>query len=130
MSRIFFITLVGFGGLFGSIARYLISVSLSEFKIFSIAFPYGTFAVNILGCFLIGIFYGLSKTFNWFDSSVGLFLITGFCGGFTTFSSFGYENIDLIQKSEYLTFAGYSTGSFVLGLFAVFAGLMIAKYIF
>lgn len=124
------LTLVGLGGLLGSIARYLISVSLSDFKLFSVAFPYGTFVVNITGCFMIGIFYGLSKTYHWFDSSLVLFLITGFCGGFTTFSSFSYENIDLIQRAEYLAFAGYSIASFVLSLLAVIAGLMITKYFF
>lgn len=129
MNRILVLTLVGVGGLSGSIARYLVSTGLKNFQLFAISFPYGTFVVNITGCLLIGIFYGLSKTYGWFNSSLGLFLITGFCGGFTTFSSFSYENIDLIEKSEYLTFVGYSTASFALGLLSVFIGLMIIKYI-
>lgn len=128
MNRVFILTLVGLGGLLGSIARYLISVSLSDFKPFSVDFPYGTFVINIAGCFLVGIFYGFSKTYHGFDNALVLFLITGFCGGFTTFSSFSYENIDLIQRSEYLTFAGCSIAGFVLGLSAVVAGLMMTKY--
>lgn len=120
------IILIGIGGLLGSIARYLAASFFT--KIFSSSFPYGTFIVNIVGCLLIGIFYGLSEHYNWFTPDLRIFFATGFCGGFTTFSSFTYENINLLQTSEYLTFALYSIGSFAVGLLAVFGGLTLIKY--
>lgn len=121
------IILVGIGGFFGSVCRYLVA-SLFV-KTFSSPFPYGTFIVNILGCLLIGIFYGLSKNYNWFNPALAILLATGFCGGFTTFSSFAYENLTLLQAGSYLTFAIYSTLSFVLGLLAAFGGLTLIKII-
>lgn len=117
--------LVGIGGLLGSVCRYLIASFFV--KILPSPFPYGTFIVNIFGCFLIGLFYGLSKHYDWFNPALTLLLVTGYCGGFTTFSSFAYENINLLQTGNYLTFAIYSTASFVLGLLATFGGLTLIK---
>jgi len=117
--------LVGLGGLLGSVCRYLIT--LFFVKTISSPFPYGTFIVNIGGCFLIGLFYGLSKQYDWFNPALTLLLVTGFCGGFTTFSAFAFENMNLLQTGNYLTFAIYSTASFVLGLFAAYGGLMLIK---
>lgn len=120
------IILVGSGGLIGSVLRYLIAIFYS--KHFSASFiPYGTFAVNILGCLLIGIVYGLSERFHFLTPHWRLFLATGICGGFTTFSAFAYENISMLQQSNYTGFAVYSIGSFVLCLLSVFAGLSIIK---
>ena len=123
MSKV--ILLVGVGGLLGSVCRYLVSVFF--LKQFPFAFPFGTFAVNIAGCFFIGLFYGLSDKYNWFSPELRMFLTTGFCGGFTTFSSFAFENIKLLQDAEYFNFAMYSIGSFALGLLAVFAGMCVSK---
>ena len=123
MGRI--LLLVGLGGLIGSIARYL---TTSYFlKVFPSVFPYGTFVVNMVGCLIIGIIYGLSERFNWLTPEWRLFLVTGICGGFTTFSSFAYENMKLIQEGQFLVFAGYSIASFTLGLLAVFLGLTLTK---
>lgn len=119
------IILIGIGGLLGSIARYLAASFFT--KALPSTFPYGTFIVNIVGCLLIGIFYGLSERYDWFSPDLRLLLATGFCGGFTTFSSFAYENISLLQTSEYLTFASYSIGSFAVGLLAAFGGLALTK---
>ena len=91
------------------------------------AFPYGTFAVNIVGCLAIGLVYGLAERFEWFSADLRLFLATGFCGGFTTFSSFAYENIELLQDKDYLTFGAYSALSVALGLGAAVLGLSLAK---
>lgn len=123
MSRILF--LIGTGGLIGSIARYLAATYFT--KVFPSAFPYGTFVVNIVGCLIIGIIFGLSERFSWLTPEWRMFLATGFCGGFTTFSSFAYENIKLIQEGNYLIFATYSIASFALGLLAVFIGLTLIK---
>lgn len=119
------IIFVGIGGMLGSIARYLAALFLT--KTIPSAFPYGTFAVNVAGCLAIGVIYGLSERFDWVASDLRLFLATGFCGGFTTFSSFAYENIQLLQDKDYLTFAAYSGLSFALGLAAAFAGLSLTK---
>lgn len=119
------ILLIGFGGLLGSIARYLTVVYLT--KLVPSAFPYGTFAVNLLGCFVIGIIYGLAERFAWLTPEWRLFLATGVCGGYTTFSAFAYENIKLLQTGDYLVFATYSLASFAGGLLAVFIGLSLTK---
>ena len=119
------IVLIGIGGLLGSISRYL-TASLFA-KVFSSPFPYGTFIVNVVGCLIIGIIYGISERYNWLSADWRIFLTTGFCGGFTTFSSFAHENINLLQASEYLTFASYSIGSFAIGLLAVFGGIALIK---
>jgi CrcB protein len=118
------VILVGIGGLLGSIARYLVASFITS--TISSAFPYGTFVVNITGCLIIGIIFGLSERFDWLPEW-RLFLATGFCGGFTTLSSVAYENIVLLQDKDYLTFASYSILSFVLGLTATFIGLSLTR---
>lgn len=123
MNRI--ILLVGLGGFLGSIARYVMAVAFT--RMFPSPFPYGTFVVNIMGCFLIGVFYGLSERYGWFSAEWKFFLITGLCGGYTTFSSFAYENVILLQKEAYFTFALYTIGSLALGLMAVIAGVLVTK---
>ena len=123
MGRILF--LIGTGGFLGSIARYFTALILTRH--FPSSFPYGTFAANIIGCLIIGIVFGLSERFNWLTPEWRIFLTTGFCGGFTTFSSFAYENIRLLQKGDYLIFASYSISSFAIGLLAVFIGLILTK---
>ncbi|HSZ26478.1 MAG TPA: fluoride efflux transporter CrcB [Cytophagaceae bacterium] len=119
------ILLIGIGGAIGSIVRYLITTYFS--KLFPSQFPYGTFFVNITGCFLIGIIFGLSERFNWTTSDWRIFLTAGICGGYTTFSAFTFENMKLLQASEYLMFSINTIGSFVLGLLFVFIGLAITK---
>ena len=122
------IILIAIGGLLGSVARYLSVVYFT--KIIPGQFPFGTFAVNIIGCLAIGIIYGLSLRFSWLTPEWRLFLATGFCGGFTTFSSFALENVQLLQQANYGTFALYSLGSFALGLTAVFTGIIITRLLF
>lgn len=123
MGRI--LLLIGSGGFLGSVARYLLAVWLT--KHFPSAFPYGTFAANILGCLLIGIIFGLGQRYEWLTPGLLLFLATGFCGGFTTFSSFTLENLNLLQNSNYLTFGIYAISSFTIGLLAVFGGISLTK---
>lgn len=121
------IIMVGVGGMAGSIARFLASTYITKY--FLSLFPFGTFIVNVTGCLLIGLLYGLSSRYQWFDSDWRLFLATGFCGGYTTFSSFSAENMQLIQQSMYGTFALYSIASFSLGLLAVFIGFQAIRLI-
>lgn len=123
MSRILF--LVGIGGAIGSITRYLTSVWFLKF--FQITFPLGTFAVNIIGSLAIGVVIGLSSKYDWLTPEWRIFLATGICGGFTTFSSFTLENVKLLQDGNYQLFFLYSIGSFLLGITAVFGGLALAN---
>lgn len=93
-----------------------------------IQFPAGTFAVNIFGCFLIGLFDAMAEKNNMISPDVRLALTTGFCGGFTTFSSFANENMNLLRNGDYLLFAAYSASSFVFGIAAVFVGSGVLKF--
>jgi fluoride exporter len=115
--------LVGFGGAVGSILRLLTSVITARF--FTGAFPLATFIVNIAGCFVIGLLMGLFKDSIYVHHNYRMLLITGFCGGFTTFSAFAYENMILLHSSHNLVAAGYIFASVVLGIIAVWLGLTI-----
>ncbi len=119
------ILLVGLGGGIGSILRYLTSVW--ALKQFTYNFPLATFMVNIAGCLLIGILVGLSFRFQWIDQSMKLLLITGFCGGYTTFSTFSLENWGLLEMGNYGSLLLNVLGSFILGILAVWGGLLLAK---
>lgn len=117
------IVLVAFGGAIGSILRYIIH--LIVLKKTSSLFPIQTLVVNVLGSFLIGILIGyFSRNQN---ESLKVFLVTGFCGGFTTFSAFGLENISLLQNQHYYIAFIYTILTLVLGLAAVSFGLYICR---
>lgn len=119
------ILLVGLGGGMGSILRFLTSVVTQKYN--PTLFPLATFAVNILGCFLIGLLIGLLGTSIQNDQNLRFLLITGFCGGYTTFSTFASENFNLLQNQYYGTAALYIGTSIIGGLIAVWLGLTIAK---
>jgi fluoride exporter len=121
------IMMIGIGGFLGTIARYLTTLSVHRYL--PISFPYGTFFVNILGCFLIGIFYGLSEKGSMIPDDWRLFLTVGFCGGFTTFSTFANDNLSLLQDSEFFNFALYTGLSVFLGLVAAYFGKVIIKMV-
>ena len=117
--------IVGLGGAAGSMVRYAVQ------KVFQVQtaapFPTGTLLVNITGCFLIGILWSLvSRSFTWNDE-MKLLLMTGFCGGFTTFSAFTLEGIGLLKENKSALFFIYLTASVVGGLLATFIGIRIAK---
>lgn len=119
------ILLVGLGGGVGSVARFLCQRSVSAW--YPHAFPFGTSIVNFLGCFLIGLLIGLMEKGSIIKPEIRLLLVTGFCGGFTTFSAFAAENIQLLKDGRLLYFAIYTAGSVVLGILAAFAGLSLVK---
>ena len=111
----------------GGVARY--GMQSWIFKLYPFTFPLGTFIVNTIGCLLIGIFYALSEKRNLLTPEWRLALATGFCGGFTTFSTFAYENMNLLRTGDYLYFALYAIGSVVLGIAAVYLGIITIKYL-
>ena len=116
--------LVFVGGGFGSALRYAISKFLNGAQH---TFPYGTFAANVLGSLLIGIILGFAAKNNSISQSQTLLLSTGFCGGFTTFSTFAYENQVFLKSGDFLSFALYTIGTFIVGFLAVFLGVYLAK---
>ncbi|MCK5400791.1 MAG: fluoride efflux transporter CrcB [Flavobacteriaceae bacterium] len=115
--------LVFIGGGFGSALRYVIGKYLNNTE----GFPWGTFTANILGSLLIGIILGLAAKNNTLSQNQTLLLATGFCGGFTTFSTFAYENHVFLKAGDFTSFAVYTIASFVVGFLAVFLGLYLVK---
>lgn len=116
--------LVFVGGGFGSALRFLIGKWLNNS---SDGIPYGTFAANILGSLLIGIILGLAAKNDSLSESQTLLLATGFCGGFTTFSTFAYENHIFLKSGDFTSFAIYTIASFIVGFLAVFLGMYLVK---
>ena len=97
---------IGMGSFTGGVLRYLISRYVQNFL--TPSFPLGTLLVNILGCFAIGLFYGLFERGNLMNPNLKMFLTVGFCGGFTTFSTFMNENFQLIKDDNFFSsFAEY-----------------------
>lgn len=118
-------TLVGLGGAIGSIGRYL-AAQYVQSKFVASGFPYGTMMVNITGCFIIGLIFGLAAKADMLDEWK-LFLVTGICGGYTTFSAFSYESISLLRSGNFMHFCMYLGGSVVLGLIATFIPVYILQ---
>jgi CrcB protein len=116
---------IGSGSFIGGIARYLIS-KLVQNSIAS-SFPFGTMVVNLLGCLLIGLIFGISERTNLINDEWRIFLTIGFCGGFTTFSTFANENMILLREGNFLYFSLYTGLSVFLGLVAVFFGNALTK---
>lgn len=121
------ILLVGLGGFLGSISRYLVAIFFAGQ--FSSSFPFATFVVNVAGCFLIGILFALSDRGNILSPEWRIFLTTGFCGGFTTFSTFSYESIRLLQDGEFLYLSLNVVLSVVVGFAATYIGILLIKSI-
>jgi fluoride exporter len=117
--------IVGLGGFIGTAGRFLIS---RYFQVhYTTSFPWSTFLINIIGCLLIGIIYGISEKGDLLSAEIRLFLVVGICGGFTTFSTFSNDAFLLLRQQELLPFALYTSLSLLLGLFAVYAGRIITN---
>lgn len=114
----------------GGVCRYLLSRLIQTHAAAESLFPWGTFAINVLGCFVIGLLYGV---FDRYDTSgivspqVRLLLTTGFCGGFTTFSTFINENYLLFQSSNLLLVTGYAAASLICGFLLLYAGYALCQ---
>ena len=122
MSMLRNIILVALGGAVGSVCRYLLS------GINTASFPWGTFAVNILGSLLIGLLVGLVSK-GVLSPEMKLLLVTGFCGGFTTFSTFANESFGMMKAGDALLIALYVGASVVVGILAVWLGMNISEAI-
>ena len=116
--------LVFLGGGLGSGLRYLVTITMNQY---SKVLPFGTFTVNMLGCLLIGLILGYAQKENTLTSNQTLLLATGFCGGFTTFSAFANENLELIKNGELFNFSVYTLGSVLIGILAVFIGFYLTN---
>ncbi|ASV29145.1 fluoride efflux transporter CrcB [Maribacter cobaltidurans] len=116
--------LIFLGGGVGSFLRYLISKALNSYYP---NFYLGTFLVNILGCFIIGLLIGLSVKNNYISENHVLLLGTGFCGGFTTFSTFALESHLLLKEHSLLYMSAYLGASIIAGILAIALGLYICK---
>lgn len=121
------IAYVALGGAAGCVLRYLVSVGVSGW--FQHPFPWATLIVNVLGCFIIGLLLGLSAPEGMLQLRHRLVLMTGFCGGFTTFSTFSLEVLTLLQKGQHGFLAFYLLGSLGLGILGVWGGVVVAKSI-
>ena len=121
------ILLVAFGGAAGSVMRFLSQKWINES--YHHNFPMATFLINVSGCFLIGVFYALGEKGNILSAHTRLLLITGFCGGYTTFSTFAFENMNLLRTGDNFYFLLYALGSVVFGVAAVYAGNFLIKLV-
>ncbi|HMV10652.1 MAG TPA: fluoride efflux transporter CrcB [Cyclobacteriaceae bacterium] len=116
---------VGLGGAAGSMLRYLTNVI--TLKYYSANFPLATFIVNVAGCFIAGLIFGSITQETAEAQNLKVLLITGFCGGFTTFSAFALENVRLMNSGNLSTAVLYTGLSIVAGLLAAWLGLSVVR---
>ena len=116
---------VGLGSALGGVSRYVLGGAIQQR--FGFAFPAGTLLINILGSLLLGFVMRLALGGSQISPETRIFLTTGFCGGFTTFSTFSYDTAGLIEGGQYRRAMVYVTLSVVLSLLAAFAGFALAQ---
>lgn len=119
------ILIVGAGSFFGGAMRYLLSLLMKN--MYGQGFPWGTLTVNLLGCFVFGIIFALFSKYNTINSPWCLLLTTGICGGFTTFSTFANESVQMLQNGNIGGFIGYTMTSIVVGISLTGLGYWIVK---
>ena len=117
--------IVGIGGFAGSISRYLIQSAIVNR--FITIFPIGTFSINIIGSLAIGVIFGLAERFEWMNPEWRLFLAVGFMGSFTTFSTFAFDNLQMIKDGNLPQLLWYTSLSLVLGVTLAWLGFAIAR---
>ncbi len=117
--------IAGAGGFIGTCGRFLVGELCSA--LFHGSFPLGTFTVNIIGCFIIGLFLGLLEKERIITPGANFLLITGFCGGFTTFSAFADDMLTLGNKGDWTTFALYASASVICGILLVWVGRALVR---
>lgn len=117
--------LVGLGGFIGSVLRYLASLAFVQHT--SSSFPFATLTVNVLGCFLIGLIVALGERWTFLTPEWRIFLTTGLCGGFTTFSTFSYESFGLLQDGQFLFLSVNIALSLILGLGATYLAILLVR---
>ena len=117
--------IVGAGSFIGGAMRFLLSTFMKN--ICAQGFPWGTLAVNLLGCFLFGIIFAIFSRNNSADNALYLLLTTGFCGGFTTFSTFANESVQMLQHGNTFGFVGYVATSVIAGFLLIALGYWIVK---
>ncbi|MFZ9694389.1 MAG: fluoride efflux transporter CrcB [Chitinophagaceae bacterium] len=116
---------VTLGGGFGSLLRFLLQRTITNE--YGSSFPTGTMLVNLVGCFAIGIFWGISEKTNLFTEEWRLFLLTGLCGGFTTFSAYSQESITLLREGRLNFFFIYAGSTLILGFILTWLGYSLTK---
>lgn len=117
--------IIALGGALGAVSRFLLGNGVS--RALGSSLPYGTFVINIVGCFAMGLLMTIIVDREMLPAAWRLFLCVGFLGGFTTFSSFGYEALMLLTEGRLLAVLAYVGGSVVLGLVAAAAGVLCAR---
>ena len=128
MPSLLSISLVALGGAFGSVSRYLLGTWIQSASR-SVDFPYGTLTVNLIGCFAIGFLSQLAETRGAFTSETRALVFIGVLGGFTTFSSFGNETLNLARDSQLMNAFANVGANLVIGLVAVWLGRAAAYLI-
>ena len=116
---------IGIGGFIGSILRFVVQQAVD--RTIQGTLPWGIFTVNIAGSLLIGIIMGVALHKNLLSDELRLFLATGFCGGFTTFSAFSFDSFKLVENGEYMHTLMYSGGSVICGIIATMAGIFLVR---
>jgi len=119
------ILFVGLGSCTGGMLRFVISRLIQSHV--TISFPLATLLVNIVGCFIIGMFYAMFEAGHLMNSDFKAFLTVGFCGGFTTFSTFIIDNFTLLKDQNYFYFAFYLALSIFIGFIMLYLGYTLIK---
>lgn len=122
------ILLVGSGGFIGSVMRYLVQYYVE--KGLSSTFPWGTMNANITGSFIIGLIFALAEKGNLMNAEWRIFLAVGVCGGFTTFSSFAYNNFIMINENSFFPMLLNIGGNLILGIAAVYVGVLLIRLVY
>ena len=128
MVNLLFILFVAFGGALGSVSRYLLGTWVQSVSK-SIDFPFGTLTVNLIGCFVIGFLSQLAEARGVFTSETRALVFVGVLGGFTTFSSFGNDTINLVRDGEMFNALANVSANVILGLLLVWLGRTVAFWI-